>query len=112
MTAIQAALLGAVVALHLIAAVGMLLVRDPLDRLHLVGPVSVFGSLAIILATLAAGTSTTHTAKTVATCLFLWVSSPFLSRMTARALRVRATGQLEIAPHERTDDTDGGEGDP
>lgn len=110
MTAAQVVLLGAVVALQLVAAVGMLVVRGPLDRLHLVGPVSVFGSLAIVLATLAAGTSTTHTAKTVATCLFLWVSSPFLSRATARALRVRATGELQIAPHERTDDADGAEG--
>lgn len=104
MTAVQVALLAVVIVLQLVAAVGLFVIRDPLDRLHLVGPVSVIGTIVLIVATVLAGTSTTHLAKTIVTGLFLWAASPFVSRTTARALRVRDAGELAIGAVDRDED--------
>lgn len=104
MTALQAGLLGLVVLIQIVCAVGVLVVDDPFDRLHLIGPVSVFGSILVTVAVVVGGSSTTHLAKVVVIGVLLWAASPFLTRATARALRVRWTGRLEVRPDELTED--------
>lgn len=96
MTLVQAGLLAAVVAVQLVCAVSLLVLRDPFDRLHMVGPVSVLATIALVVAAVIGSASSTHTAKVVVVGLLLWVTSPFSSRATARALRVRATGRLAV----------------
>lgn len=100
MTAIQSVLLGLAVLVQAVAAVGMLAAREPLDRLHLVGPVSVLATILVVAAVGLDGGSSTLVAKAVVTGGFLWVASPFVTRATARALRVRAAGRLELAGEE------------
>lgn len=100
MTAIQMGLLAAAVAIQLACAVGVLRVHDPFARLHLVSPVSVFGSLLIVVAVVVGGSAATHLAKVVVIGLLLWISGPFVTRATARALRIRSEGRLEVAPGE------------
>lgn len=107
MTAVQLVLLVVVVAIQLGCALGVLLVEEPADRLHLVGPVSVFGSILLTVAVALGGTSSTHIAKVVVIGLVLWLSSPFVTRATARALRVRASGRLEVEPDELIEDGGG-----
>lgn len=100
MNVAQGALLAGAVVLQLACAVGILAVEDPMDRLHLIGPVSVLGSVLLVVAIAVGGTSGTHLAKVAVTGLFLWATSPFLTRATARALRIRATGRLEVSSEE------------
>lgn len=96
MTAVQAGLLAVAVVIQLVCAVGMLTLDDPFDRLHLVGPVSVFATILVVLAVLGGGGSHTHLAKVVVIGAVLWGTSPFLTRATARALRIRDRGRLGI----------------
>lgn len=96
MTAAQAILLGTAVAIQAVCAIGMLTTRAPLDRLHLVGPVSVLATVAVVAAVAIDPTSSSQLAKAVVTGLFVWLSSPFLSRATSRALRIRARGELTV----------------
>lgn len=107
MIGVQAAILAVVVLLQLICSIGVLVVDDPFDRLHLIGPVSVFGSILLTVAVVVGGTSTTHLAKVVVIGALLWGASPFLTRATARALRIRAVGDLEVGPDELIEDDRG-----
>lgn len=101
MTAAQSILLGAAMAIQAVCAIGMLTTRAPLDRLHLVGPVSVLATVAVVAAVaLDPTSSTSHLAKAVVTGLFVWLSSPFLSRATSRALRIRERGELTVPSQE------------
>lgn len=100
MTVAQGVVLSFVVALQLVCAVGVLLVDDPFDRLHLLGPVSVLGSILLIVTVLLGGPSTSHLAKVAATGALLWATSPFVTRASARALRIRATGRLAVTEEE------------
>lgn len=104
MSAVQVGLLAAVALIQLVCAIGLLVVHDAFDRLHLVGPVSVFGSILLVAAVVVGGSSVTHIAKVAAIGAFLWGTSPFLTRATARALRIRSTGRLDIGPDELGED--------
>lgn len=94
MTVVVAVLLAAGVATELICAVGVVLARDAFDRLHLVGPAAVVGTAFIVAAVALDAHTGSHVARVVATGAVLWLSSPFLTRATARALRIRRTGRL------------------
>lgn len=100
MSATAGVLLGVVVAIQLVCAVGVLVVDDPSDRLHLVGPVSVLATVVAVVAIVLEAGSRTHVAKVVVTGLFLWAGSPFVTRATARALRIRGTGRLVVSDDE------------
>lgn len=107
MTAVQSALLVAVIVLQLVCAVTMVVADDPFARLHLVGPVSVLGTIALTVAAILGSTSSTHAAKIIVVGLVLWVTSPFSNRAMARALRVRATGRLDARDAEIVEETPG-----
>lgn len=104
MSVVQVVLLAAVALIQLVCAVGVLAVDDPFDRLHLVGPVSVLGSILLVAAVVVGGSSSTHIAKVAVIGAFLWGTSPFLTRATASALRIRSTGRLDVGPDELGED--------
>lgn len=109
MSAAAAVLLGISVAVQLVCCAGNLLVRDAADRLHLVGPLSVLVTLCVVTAVIAGSGSRTHVAKVVVTGIFLAASSPFVSRATGRALRIRAKGRLGVEENEvEEEEEDGG----
>lgn len=96
MSGLQAVLLAVVVAVQLVCAVALLFQRDPFDRLHLVGPVSVLATAVLVVAVLISASSTSHAAKVVVVGLLAWLTSPMSNRVTARALRIRAAGRLAV----------------
>lgn len=96
MTGLQAVLLGAAVTIQVVCCLGVLLLEDATDRLHLVGPVSVLATLAVVVAVAAGAASRTHLAKVAVTGLVVAAASPFVSRATARALRVRERGGMGV----------------
>lgn len=100
MSGIALALVALAVTLQLLGAVTLLLTRDALDRLHAIGPVSVFATILLVSGVVIDADSMDHVAKAVATGLVVWASSPFLTRAGARAIRVRRTGELSATTEE------------
>jgi multisubunit Na+/H+ antiporter MnhG subunit len=81
-------LLGAGVALELLAVIGAVAMIDPWDRLHYVG-VAGFGALLVGVAILAHESFSLIGDKALATGVLLVVLSPVLAHETARMLRSR-----------------------
>lgn len=81
------ALVGAGVAAQLLAALGVLLMRDALDRLHYVSA-STLGVGCICAAVLVAAGPSIIGLKAILTAAFLLVSGPVLTHATARAIHL------------------------
>lgn len=94
MNAVAVALLGITVALQLVGALTTLLARDAMAKLHAVSVVSVLATVPLVVALLLVPTSRTYAGQIVLTGTILAVSSPFLSRASARAIRLRRTDEL------------------
>ena len=82
--AIVAVLLVAGVAIELLACAGVLLMRDPLDRLHYVGATTA-GALCLAAAVLVRDSFSLIGNKALLLAAFLLVSGPVLSHLTAAA---------------------------
>lgn len=94
MNPVVAVLLGVTVALQLVGALTTLLARDAVAKLHAVSVVSVLATVPLVVALVLAPSSRTYAGQVVLTGAILAVSSPFLSRATARAIRLRRSGEL------------------
>jgi multicomponent Na+:H+ antiporter subunit G len=93
------ALLAVGVAAQLLAVAGVLVGRDVYDRLHYIGPGSIFGPLALALAiVLDEGPFSQAGLKSGLVALLLLVLSPVLVHATARAAFVRERGGLAPLP--------------
>lgn len=101
MSPVAGVLIGIAIVLQVVGALGVLLFDDAFDRLHAVGPVSVFATFPLAIALIIEDPSVAHIAKVALTALLLWWSSPFLTRAMARAFRLRRTGALVSAEEER-----------
>lgn len=95
-----AVLLAITVALQFVGAVTALLARDAVAKLHAVNVVSVLATVPLVAALMLAPSSRTYAPQVVLTGAILAVSSPFLSRATARAIRVRREGELVVTDAE------------
>jgi multicomponent Na+:H+ antiporter subunit G len=84
-------LLGAGVALELLAVLGVAVMRDAFDRLHYVGVAS-FGTLLIAIAILVRQGFSLIADKSLAVGLLLTLLSPVLVHATARSFRTRERG--------------------
>ncbi len=88
-TVISAALLIAGLGVIVASCVGMALLDDPLDRVHLVTPASTVGVIATCAAIVVhSGLDASGTAA-VLTAVVVSLSSQFVSQATARSIAVR-----------------------
>ena len=85
------ALLVAGVALELLACLGVLLMRDALDRLHYTGA-GTLAALCLAAAVLVRESFSVIGNKAIALAAFLLLTSPVLAHVTARAIRAREAG--------------------
>ena len=92
--------LGTVV--QVLSVLGLLLARDPYDRLHFTGPASTIAPVALALAVIVdEGPVTQAAVKSVLTALALVVLNGVLVHATARAARIREHGSWGLLPEER-----------
>ncbi|MGN6276270.1 MAG: monovalent cation/H(+) antiporter subunit G [Solirubrobacterales bacterium] len=100
-----AALLVLGVGLQLIAALGLVAMRDTFARLHYPG-VSGFGLAAIALAIFVREGFSMIGDKALATAALTLVAGPVLVHATARAARVRRLGGWRIQPGEKVEEVE------
>jgi multicomponent Na+:H+ antiporter subunit G len=81
--AIVAVLLAAGVAIELLACAGVVLMRDPLDRLHYVGA-GTAAALCVAVAVVVRDSFSLIGNKALALAAFMLVTGPVLAHMTAR----------------------------
>jgi monovalent cation/proton antiporter MnhG/PhaG subunit len=92
--------LGTVV--QVLCVVGVLLARNPYDRLHFTGPASTIAPVMFALAViLDEGPVTQAGVKSVLTAVALLVLNGVLVHATARAARIREHGTWRLLPEER-----------
>jgi multisubunit Na+/H+ antiporter MnhG subunit len=92
--------LGSVV--QVLCVLGVLLARNPYDRLHFTGPASTIAPVAFALAVIVdEGPVTQAGVKSVLTALALVVLNGVLVHATARAARIREHGTWRLLPEER-----------
>ena len=85
-------LLGLAVAVVIRASVGVLVMRDPYQKLHFVTPAALIAPLLVTLAVLARMGLTENTGETCLALGFMVIAGPFLSHATVRAIRIREKG--------------------
>jgi multicomponent Na+:H+ antiporter subunit G len=81
------ALLGGGVALQLMACVGVLLMREPLDRVHFAGATTA-AALLVAAAVLVRDSFSLIGNKAIALAAFVLVTAPVLAHVTARAIHL------------------------
>lgn len=87
---LAAVLLGLGVSIELLCAVGILVVRNPFDRLHYLAPATTLGPLAIAAAVLVAESDAQAKIKSVLVAVVLLATGPILTHATARAAWTRS----------------------
>jgi multisubunit Na+/H+ antiporter MnhG subunit len=85
-------LLGLAVLIVAGASLGVLLMRDPYQKLHFVTPAALVAPFLVALAVLVQMGWYENTGETCLALFFLVVAGPYLSHATMRAIRVRETG--------------------
>jgi multicomponent Na+:H+ antiporter subunit G len=91
-------LLGLAVLIVAGASVGVLVMRDPYQKLHFVTPAALVAPLLVALAILAQVGVYENAGETFLALLFLVIAGPFLSHATIRAIRVREKGDWRQGP--------------
>ncbi|HTU20024.1 MAG TPA: monovalent cation/H(+) antiporter subunit G [Gemmataceae bacterium] len=97
---IAAMLLGVGVFIELLCAVGVLVMRNPFDRLHYLAPATSLGPLAVAAAVLVAESDAQAKIKSVLVAVVLLATGPILTHATARAAWAR------LQAHPDTGETD------
>ena len=90
------------VALNLIGCVGVLVMRDALDRLHYTAP-SVLGAVSIAVAVVVKDSFSLVGDKAILIALFLIVASPIVTHATARAARITERGDWRVSETEQVE---------
>jgi multisubunit Na+/H+ antiporter MnhG subunit len=85
-------LLGLAVAVVISASIGVLVMRDPYQKLHFVTPAALIAPLLVTLAVLARAGLDENTGETCVALGFMVIAGPFLSHATVRAIRIREKG--------------------
>lgn len=95
-------LVGLGVAVELVCCVGLLAMRNAIDRLHYAGAATVVGPALVAAAVcVEEGLFTTNGLNAIAVAALLALLGAALSIGTARAIRLRDRGTLESTPAER-----------
>jgi monovalent cation/proton antiporter MnhG/PhaG subunit len=98
--AIAGVLLFAGVGVEVVCVIGLLVMRDALDRLHCASAAS-FGVLLVAVAVLVQESFSLIGDKALAIALILLVANPVLAHATARTIRIRRHGDWRARPEER-----------
>ena len=95
-------LVGLGVAIELIACLGLVVMRNAIDRLHYAGAATVVGPTVIAAAVcVEEGLFTTNGLNAILVALMLALFGAALGTATARAIRITERGTLESTPAER-----------
>ena len=90
------------VAAELICCLGLLVMRNALDRLHYAGAATSVGPILIAVAVcIEEGVFTVNGLNAIAVVLMLALLGAALATATARVIRLRERGTLEASPAER-----------
>jgi monovalent cation/proton antiporter MnhG/PhaG subunit len=89
------------VGVTLLSCAGVLVMRNPYDRLHYTGPAAVLAPVAIAAAVVLEERLSAAGVKAVLVALVLVTTNPVLGHATARAARIRGVGQWTITDAER-----------
>ena len=89
------------VGVTLLSCVGVLVMRNPYDRLHYTGPAAVLAPVAIAAAVVLEERLSAAGIKAVLVALVLVATNPVLGHATARAARIREFGEWTIREEER-----------
>jgi multicomponent Na+:H+ antiporter subunit G len=100
---LEALLLLAAAGVELLCVIGFFRLRDPFDRLHVLGPASLLGPVLVATAIVMEEALNTNGVKTILTVSLLLLTSPILTHATARAARVRQYGHWQALPEEEVD---------
>ncbi len=92
---VVAVLLAAGVAVQLLSCVGLLMMRDVYQRLHYLAPAGTLGPVLIAAAVLVHHSSAQACIKGMLIVAVLLVVNPVVTHLTARAARIRETGELD-----------------
>ena len=89
-------LLGLAVLTVLTASVGVLVMRDPYQKLHFVTPAALVAPVLVALGVLVRTGLDENTGQMCLTLLLMGIARPYLSHATARAIRIRDTGDWRL----------------
>ncbi len=89
-------LLAMAVAVVIGASLGVLVMRDPYQKLHFVTPAALVAPTLVALAVLVQMGLYENTGETWLALLFMVIAGPFLSHATIRAIRVREKGDWRL----------------
>lgn len=89
-------LLAMAVAVVIGASLGVLVMRDPYQKLHFVTPAALVAPALVALAVLVQMGLYENTGETWLALLFMVIAGPFLSHATIRAIRVREKGDWRL----------------
>ncbi len=95
-TVISDILLGLAVLIVAGASVGVLVMRDPYQKLHFVTPAALVAPALVALAIFVQVGMYASTGETFLALLFMIIAGPFLSHATIRAIRVREKGDWRL----------------
>lgn len=98
---IVAVLLGLAVLLTLLCTVGVLVMKDPYQRLNYISPPTTLGALLITAAVFLDEPQKQAGLKTLLTTVVLIAMNGVITHATARAARIRELGRLRVEPSER-----------
>jgi multicomponent Na+:H+ antiporter subunit G len=101
---VVAVLLAVAVLAVLISCLGVLVMRDALDRLHFTAPAATIAPVFVAAAVLVEEPLSGAGVKAVIVAVLLVVTAPVLSHATARAARIREHGRWKVLPHELEDE--------
>jgi len=99
-----AALLALGVAVTWLSCLGVLLMRDPYDRLHYTAPAAALAPVPIAAAVVVTEGLSAAGIKAVLVAMVLVGTNPVLGHATARAARIREHGQWTVTDAEREGD--------
>ena len=103
-TVVVGVLLGVGVASVLLSCLGVLVMRDALDRLHFTAPADTIAPVVVAVAVLVEEPLSSAGIKAVLVAVLIVVTTPVLSHATARAARIREHGRWRMLPRELRDD--------
>jgi multicomponent Na+:H+ antiporter subunit G len=91
------------VGVTLLSCLGVLVMRDPYDRLHYTGPAAVLAPVAIAAAVVLEERLSAAGIKALLVALALVATNPVLGHATARAARIRQFGEWRVREEERNE---------
>ena len=89
------------IGITLLSCVGVLVMRNPYDRLHYTAPAAVLAPVAIAAAVVLEERLSAAGIKAVLVAIVLVTTNPVLGHATARAARIRQFGEWTVREEER-----------